>query len=441
MKRFFGLLVKFVVLVGLVVLVYSFLPTPVQAACSFDAYGACVGTCTCPVGYTGSCSCASVYGYCLADQGVCTPVPPDEPCPDGYNDYCTGYYSANCTSPSFQVCKTYGEPQCKREWVCTASDPDNLCTSWSNWSPTTCYAPDIQTRYCTSGLDIGQAQTCPVGGGGPTATPIPPTPTSTPTPTNTPTPTPTPTPTQAPGPWIKLKDTSFISKNSLVSQIPYTPVAYDADDNDLNPYFTIGSSGLVTASSINLGTNTLAKSGNPEYQAVNAVTAYSMTPSLFYSYVKARKEYIKINSLNEIVADGIYYYQGVNPLSINSAPSEFNSYKVVLISSGTVNINTNLNGINLKSIAILADTINFASTVAEANGIFVADTITTGSNNALGLKIKGNLIAQSVFTRLREWATTARLSSRAANPSIRVILCVTSQIRRCYLNQAPPVRF
>lgn len=222
---------------------------------------------------------------------------------------------------------------------------------------------------------------------------------------------PTPTPTQAPSAWIKLKDSSFISTNSLTSKIPYVPAPFDSyDDDDQSPYFIIGSSGLVGAPVINLGLNASAKTGNPEWKATNLNTSYKMTPALFYSYIKARKEYKKINSLNEITADGIYYYQGTNPLTINSTPTEFNSFKIVLISPGTVNINSDLNGASLKSIAIIADTINFSSSTSQENGIFIANTITTGNNNILGLKINGNLIAQSVFTRERGWADLNRPS-------------------------------
>jgi hypothetical protein len=196
----------------------------------------------------------------------------------------------------------------------------------------------------------------------------------------------------------------------LTSKIPYSPTAFDSDDNDQSPYFIIGSSGLVGAPVINLGLNPNAKTGNPEWKATDLNTAYKMTPALFYSYVKARKEYKKITNLGEITADGIYYYQGANPLSIDSIPTEFNSFKIVLISSGTININTDLNGVNLKSIAIIADTINFSSSTNQENGIFIAETITTGNNNLLGLKINGNLIAQSVFTRERGWADLSRPS-------------------------------
>ncbi len=407
MKRFFGSLVKLVLLVGLLV----FLTQPIQA-CGADAYGNCTGGCaagfSCQQYGVGDCRCDPVAPppastTAPVNPGVCPPPS-------------CGSVDITCTGGSFPVC-TQNINTCASSWQCTGTTGG--CTTWSSWGPCEDFAC-VKTRYCIVGNARPQATSCTTGmgcGGGPVATntPVPtntptPTPTNTPTPTPTNTPTPTPTPTQAPSAWVKLKDTSFISKNSLVSKIPYIPVAYDADDTDLNPYFSIGSGGLVTAASINLGINALAKTGSPEYQVANAITTYPMTPSVFYSYIKARKEYAKINSLNEIAADGIYYYQGGSPLSINSVPSEFNSYKVVLISPGTVDINTDLNGASLKSVAIVANTINFASNVAEANGIFVADTITTGTNNALGLKINGNLIAQSVFTRARGWANLDRPS-------------------------------
>jgi hypothetical protein len=60
------------------------------------------------------------------------------------------------------------------------------------------------------------------------------------------TPTPTPTPTAAPGPWVKLKDTSFFKEERIESYIPASPVPYDADDTT-EPYFIIGDGGLVNS--------------------------------------------------------------------------------------------------------------------------------------------------------------------------------------------------
>ena len=122
-------------------------------------------------------------------------------------------------------------------------------------------------------------------------------------------------------------------------------------------------------------------------------------------YIKARKQHKTITSLAEITADGIYIWNGTNPLPINDTNKfRFDGFKVVFISTGTVNINTN-NGLDPTngSLAIIAPTIAFHNVVEEANGIFIADNITTGSPSNQGLKIVGNLIAQDSLTNDREW--------------------------------------
>lgn len=222
-----------------------------------------------------------------------------------------------------------------------------------------------------------------------------------------PTATPTPTPTPTLSPWIKLKDSSYSSKNSLTNNIPLVPVSYDGTGDDTaEAYFIINNGGLVAAPSINVnyynpGAKTNEKDWKVDYTP--SPSSYSMTPTLFYSYVRARKEYKKINALSEIDTDGIYYYQGASPLSIASVPAQFNSYKVVLISSGVVEISV-ADFSPSHSIAIVAPTIDFSSSVTQATGIFIADAVTTGINNNQGLKVVGNLIAQTSLTNSRKWS-------------------------------------
>ncbi len=172
MRRFFNAWVTWGVLIGLVVFVYALQPSPIQAAvCNSCIRNNCCGD-VCGAGY----SCGGGSGimnecYCVANAPTSPPEPTDPPpetCPS-YTNLCTG--TKDCSqfgSGSFAVCKTYGYPQCKYDWVCTQSDPNNNCTSWSAWSPSICYAPDLQTRYCTApaGVNIGQAQTCPPNPGG-----------------------------------------------------------------------------------------------------------------------------------------------------------------------------------------------------------------------------------------------------------------------------------
>ena len=213
--------------------------------------------------------------------------------------------------------------------------------------------------------------------------------------------------------WTKLKDSSFISPNNLFNMISLVPVAYDADDTT-EQYFVVGTGGVVAAPAIDIEVSNLsstAKTGNPEYKVIYTPT-YSMTPSLFLSYVKARKEYKVITSLNEINGSGIYVYEG--DITIDSESSPFDTAgNIVLISTGTVTVirvapATVFTPVG--SAAIIAPTINFSSNLTEATGIFIGNTISTGTNTTQGLKIIGNLIAQTALSNNREWPTTTRPS-------------------------------
>ena len=51
--------------------------------------------------------------------------------------------------------------------------------------------------------------------------------------------------------WTKLKDSSYVSTNSLYNLLSLTPVAYDADDTT-DQYFIVGNDGVVAAPGIEL---------------------------------------------------------------------------------------------------------------------------------------------------------------------------------------------
>jgi hypothetical protein len=213
--------------------------------------------------------------------------------------------------------------------------------------------------------------------------------------------------------WTKLKDSSYISVNPLSDMLALAPVAYDADDTT-DQYFIVGADGVVAAPLIDLDISNLtptAKTGNPEYKAIYTPEPYSLTPSSFLSYVKARKDFKTITDLGEITGSGIYVFNGNVAISSNVTP--FNqSYKVVLISTGTVTISAAPDNTFTPTgmAAIVASEIDFDSNITEAHGIFVADTIQTGTNATQGLKIVGNLIAQTSLSNNREWPTTSRPS-------------------------------
>lgn len=213
--------------------------------------------------------------------------------------------------------------------------------------------------------------------------------------------------------WTKLKDSSYVSTNSLYNLLSLTPVAYDADDTS-DQYFIVGNDGVVAAPGIELDISNVtptAKTGNPEYKVIYTPESYSLTPSSFLSYVRARKEYKVITDLGEITGSGIYVYNG--DLAISSNVTPFNqSYKIVLIVSGTVTISAAPDNTFTPTgtAAIVATTINFDSTITEAHGIFIGRTVSTGTNANQGLKIVGNLIAQTTLSNNREWPTTTRPS-------------------------------
>ncbi len=136
-------------------------------------------------------------------------------------------------------------------WGCTGGD---CCTTWSNWY---CFQDNNgvwwERRECQTPASCTDTQ---IRQGCSSLEP------SSPGSSSTNTPVPSATPTPIPGAWTKLKNTSFYSNKTLTNNIPASPVSYDADD-DATPYFIISSPGsdpgLVSASSINLGSGSGAK--------------------------------------------------------------------------------------------------------------------------------------------------------------------------------------
>ena len=183
--------------------------------------------------------------------------------------------------------------------------------------------------------------------------------------------------------WTKLKDSSFLSKNSLVSHIPIAPVPYDSDD-DGTANFISGEGGLVAASSVDLDSvNASAKASTHNWSTDYSATtppSGAQSPTAFLSYVKSKKTYVKITTLDDsaISANGIYLWNSSADVDINSVPAKFNAYNIVLLSEKPINIGTELNKTadsDLKSIALVAPEINFAASVTQADGIFIGDII------------------------------------------------------------------
>lgn len=197
-------------LVILVLLVLS--PKSVKATCSYNQYGQCTGTCSCPAGYCGGCSCVVMYGYCTSYSNCYQcPTPTTPPAPTDtpkLGASPTNPVPSNTPRPTQHACAP-GQIQCGNGSCC---DNGYYCCQGGCGGGTNC--------CCAVGSPIPTGNNG--GGSNPTNTPAP-----TNTPTNTPTLTPSPTP--IPGVWAKLKNTSFSSNRSLNSLIPAAPTAYDGD--------------------------------------------------------------------------------------------------------------------------------------------------------------------------------------------------------------------
>jgi len=228
-------------------------------------------------------------------------------------------------------------------------------------------------------------------------------------------------------PWIKTKNVSFISRSlGRTNILPITATPYDLIDDTADKYFIIGASSgtLLSNGSFDLGPNStgISLSGWYSNSGATYIPSSSFTSAKFREYIQSRKEYKTINPanpiVNQILKDGIYLYQGNASIS----PSDF-AYNTVLIVNGTVTINGDVtNKFNPgKSVAIVANVIEFNSAVKEASGIFIADKVETGETSDLGLKIIGNFIhwsATDVFSNDRYWEDVAK-------PSLFIVFDIT----------------
>ncbi len=346
-------------------------------------------------------------------------TPPGKPCTT--TDQCMTWY---CT----------GIPNCSaicRNGVCyttnitpnpTTTGYITQCNTFGNWQCTSgvgacaaCASTDYicASRFCIDPPTSNQYQItcgCPTdegGGGGsnPTNTPAPNN-----TPTNIPTNTPTPTPILS---FAKIKNASFYSNRSLNNFIPASPTAYDADD-DGSANFILSSPGsdpgLVSAASINLGQGQPSIKG---WKTTSSSNTSLFTPSAFSQYIKSRASYKNITSLSDITSQNynnqVLFYN--DNLDLTN-PTIFNNRNLVLVVNGNVNISYTgaFSPLN-SSLAILStNTLTFSSSTTQVNGIFIAQSIDTGSTTNQGLKIIGNLIALDSFTNNRKWSITSRPS-------------------------------
>ncbi|MCM8787882.1 MAG: hypothetical protein NC935_07540 [Candidatus Omnitrophica bacterium] len=197
--------------------------------------------------------------------------------------------------------------------------------------------------------------------------------------------------------WIKLKNASFISSANFINIIPLNISPYDNDDTT-NRYFIIGETGLVAANGLNMGT---ANISSKKWLTTGYSKQTILSTTNFLEYVRSRKKYQEITDITQI-KEGINLYQGDLTININNQVN-FNDKKTLLIVTGTTTIDIDNFQPNNGSVAIIASNINFTNDTKSAKGIFIGQTINTGTTTNDGLKIIGNLIANAGFFNGRKW--------------------------------------
>ena len=206
--------------------------------------------------------------------------------------------------------------------------------------------------------------------------------------------------------WLKAKDTSFnpsSTTGTTAVSIPIFANPFPASNDTGTPYFIIGQAGSA------LGVSVLPSTAYSTPNNWND-SGYSHTPAMsatnFISYIKSRKNYQPISDLapTTITADGVYLWTG-GTLTINDLTNL--DHNIVLMSSGEIIIDKEpFISPSSKSLTIVANIITFNNSVYKANGIFIANTINTGTASQ-GLQIVGNLNALYTFNNDRSWSDTS----------------------------------
>lgn len=224
-------------------------------------------------------------------------------------------------------------------------------------------------------------------------------------------PTPTPTP---PGAWIKVKETSFHSKDAFNNPVPSGAVAYDTSDtgicDDANPTsiecFNIGEAGNVTVSNNTAVFGTAISDREWLTQDSGYATNNLINPATFIEYARARKD---VNDIDEVTSATVQtniiniYDSGNVVITDNTIPDGLPAGEpAVIVIDGNLTIDMTTQGgiFNSSNNAIaflVTGTLSISSETTEMNGIFVANSInfaydvTPYTENPL--KVNGNITA------------------------------------------------
>ncbi len=209
--------------------------------------------------------------------------------------------------------------------------------------------------------------------------------------------------------WFKSNNTSFVSSSVNSVNIPVWATAYPGSSDNNSSLFIIGTAGSTLGVGINLGA---AYSIPNNWNSSSYSRHLTMSADGYAAYVRSRKTSTSIGSAGDtsipagsITGDGIYLWKG-GDLTI-SDDGKFGAHNVVLISNSAKVTIDKQHFQPAGSVAIVADEIDFSNTTQDAKGIFVANTVNTGSPSNQGLLILGNLIAETTLNNGRSWTNTA----------------------------------
>jgi hypothetical protein len=225
--------------------------------------------------------------------------------------------------------------------------------------------------------------------------------------------------------YYKLKNAGYQDRDALDSPFPVTILPYDAVDDTGQNYLIIGTNTVIGAAVS--AAHSLANATVSQRNWFNNSYAprISMSAQSFIAYVKSRKEYKTITSLNNLENNTIHVLTG--SLTINNQ-TDFNDKNLVLIVDGTVEFYiTDGDFLPNQSIAIVAQKINFyqgSNFLTSARGIFIANEIDLGDSDT-PLKIVGNLSStESSLDTTKRHRTDGRMPSLfiVANPIMNLDL-------------------
>jgi hypothetical protein len=216
------------------------------------------------------------------------------------------------------------------------------------------------------------------------------------------------------GPWFKLKNTAFYKIGNFTNgAVTNVKKFSDSDPDDTTQRYTI----IGDAGNVLIGGN---YNPQPPYNPLSLsannwkTTGYSPSQILlsnFISYIKSRKEYSQIASLNNLVTNKINLVSG-NQTIDNSILSK--APFVLIVENGDITISADFNNTApIKPVALVVVSsgkkIIFGNNLNYANGLFISDGVDIGTATT-GLKIKGNLISKNPVSLTRNLTDNSRPS-------------------------------